>query len=68
MSIPKGNRSHHDRLVASLDAPVEWRFDGTLPTLADAAVFLAVTHEAQHLGQLAAWRRALGLPSALAAL
>ncbi len=51
---------------STLAAPVEWRFDQYLPTLADAGLFLAVTHEAMHLGQLAAWRRALGLPSALA--
>lgn len=51
-----------------LTTPFEWRFHGYLPTLADAALFLAVTHEAMHLGQLAAWRRALGLPSSLAAL
>ncbi len=51
-----------------LAQPIEWRFDGHLPTVAGVALFLAVTHEALHLGQLAAWRRALGLPSALANL
>jgi hypothetical protein len=49
-----------------LAAPLEWRFDGEFPTTGGAALFLAVTHEAMHLGQLAAWRRARGLPSALA--
>jgi uncharacterized damage-inducible protein DinB len=51
-----------------LSAPIEWRYDEALPTLNDAALFLAVSHEAMHLGQLAAWRRALGLPSALNSL
>lgn len=48
--------------------PVRWRFDGEFPTTAGVALFLAVSHEAMHLGQLAAWRRGLGLPSALGRL
>jgi len=48
-----------------LNVPTKWRFDSVLPTLGDAVVFFAVSHEAMHLGQLAAWRRARGLPSAL---
>ena len=51
-----------------LDDPLPWRFGEALPTLADAALFLAISHEAMHLGQLAAWRRSRGLPSALAEL
>jgi hypothetical protein len=51
-----------------LDAPLEWRFGDALPALSDAVGFFAVSHEAMHLGQLAAWRRARGLPSALGAL
>jgi hypothetical protein len=46
----------------------DWAFGRDLPTLADATIFMVATHEAMHLGQLAAWRRALGLPSALHAL
>ncbi len=34
------------------------------PTFGDYAVALMTTHEANHLGQLAAWRRAMGLGSA----
>lgn len=34
-----------------------------LPTLGDMLVFAMVGHEATHLGQLSAWRRAQGLPS-----
>ena len=51
-----------------LEAPIGWRFSDALPTLGDAALFLAVSHEAMHLGQLAAWRRARGLSSALNSL
>jgi len=51
-----------------LDVPLEWRFGDALPTLRDAVGFFAVNHEAMHLGQLAAWRRARGLPSALGTL
>ena len=51
-----------------LAEPIEWRFDGEFPTTGGVALFLAVTHEALHLGQVAAWRRARGLPSALARL
>lgn len=47
---------------------LEWRYGDALPTLGDAALFLAITHESLHLGQLEAWRRAKGLPSALGAL
>ncbi len=31
------------------------------PTVGDIAVFLMTSHEMDHLGQLAAWRRAMGL-------
>jgi len=33
------------------------------PTVGDLAVFVLIGHEATHLGQLSAWRRAQGLPS-----
>ena len=33
----------------------------TMPTLADLMAHLLTTHEATHLGQLSAWRRAMGL-------
>lgn len=46
----------------------DWAFHRDLPARGDAALFMALTHEALHLGQLAAWRRAHGLPSALRAL
>lgn len=37
-------------------------FRATHPTAGDGVVFLATNHAARHLGQLSAWRRALGLP------
>jgi hypothetical protein len=46
----------------------EWRLGADLPTIADSITFMAVTHEALHLGQFAAWRRGAGLPSAMATL
>jgi hypothetical protein len=33
------------------------------PTLGDFAIFLMTAHEMDHLGQIAAWRRAMGLGS-----
>jgi hypothetical protein len=51
-----------------LTDPLAWRYSDALPTLGDTALFLAISHEAMHLGQLAAWRRAKGLSSALASL
>lgn len=45
-----------------------WRLGKWLPTDIDAKLFMCVGHELMHLGQLAAWRRAMGLPAAMAAL
>ena len=47
---------------------IKWRFSSYLPTLLDIIVFMCINHEAMHLGQLAAWRRAMGLSSALGTL
>ena len=47
-------------------APKQWRLGTYFPTFADATWFMCVTHEAIHLGQIAAWRRWLELPSAMA--
>jgi hypothetical protein len=44
----------------------KWRFSDYFPSLKDLIVFMCVNHESMHLGQLAAWRRAMNLPSALA--
>ncbi len=53
---------------AELDKELKWKLSGYMPTLRDIIAFFCINHEAMHLGQLAAWRRALGLPSALAGL
>ena len=51
-----------------LDKKVKWRFSEYMPTMLDLITFMCINHEAMHLSQLAAWRRAMGLPSALASL
>lgn len=47
---------------------IKWRFSKYMPTLSDLVIFMCINHEAMHLGQLAGWRRAMGLQSALATL
>lgn len=48
-----------------LKKAVKWKFSDHMPALVDVVVFFCVNHEAMHLGQLAAWRRAMGLNSVL---
>jgi hypothetical protein len=69
----EGKHALVDRIVReisreSFERPIEWRFDNYFPTIGDYLSFMCITHEAMHLGQLAAWRRGTGLPSALAGL
>lgn len=45
-----------------------WKLSQSLPTNADAMLFMCVTHSAIHLGQLAAWRRAMSLPPIMASM
>lgn len=45
--------------------PIKWRFSKFMPTVYDLVVFMCISHEAMHLGQLAAWRRAMDKESAL---
>lgn len=47
---------------------VEWKFGRQFPTLIDLVTFMCITHEAMHLAQVAAWRRAMGLESSLVRL
>jgi len=54
--------------LAFLSKEQEWRFKIYMPILYDYLLFMCVNHEAMHLGQLAAWRRSIGLTSALATL
>lgn len=43
------------------------RLKNGLPTVGDLVAFVLTAHEATHLGQLSAWRRAMGLPHAIPA-
>ncbi len=45
-----------------------WRFEKYFPTTLDLVMFMCISHESMHLSQLSAWRRAMGLTSALATL
>lgn len=54
--------------VSILNSSFAWRFSSYMPTLLDVVTFMCITHEAMHLAQLAAWRRAMNLPSALGRL
>ncbi len=51
-----------------LSKRIKWRFNSYMPTLLDIIFFMCINHEAMHLGQLSAWRRAMGMNSALAKL
>ncbi len=51
-----------------LDSEIKWRFHKFMSSKLDLAVFMCINHEAMHLGQIASWRRAMNMPSALAAL
>lgn len=70
--LTKQHRQVED-LILKLDEkrynePAQWRFSDHMPTLGDLLFFMCISHENMHLGQLAAWRRAMNLPSALARL
>ncbi len=52
--------SARDAVFASPTALERWR--AMHPTTGDMLVTLMVKHESSHLGQLSAWRRAMGLP------
>jgi hypothetical protein len=48
---------------SDLDQPLpDERCRHTLPTLGSAVLHILTVHTAVHLGQLSAWRRAMGLP------
>jgi len=64
--------SHLEAVLASLDAAPMERFEAptplarwraSCPRVGEQLVTLMIKHESFHLGQLSAWRRALGLPS-----
>lgn len=65
-------RTGHERVAAALrecgadcfDQQVLLeRWQQPMPTVGIALPYLMLVHENQHLGQLSAWRRVLGLPS-----
>ncbi len=66
----------HERTISVLQSadagflaePLEWRLDSWMPSRLDAVVFLMTGHESLHLGQLAAWRRGMRLPAAMATM
>jgi hypothetical protein len=45
--------------------PMQGRMKELLPNLGSALIFMLHNHTMMHLGQLSAWRRAMGLPSAM---
>jgi hypothetical protein len=49
-----------DRVFAEPNPLERWR--ALHPTIGDMITTLMVKHESHHLGQLSAWRRAMGLP------
>jgi uncharacterized damage-inducible protein DinB len=63
-------KTAHERLVTitrtarteTLHALPPERFRSRFPTAGHVALHMLTNHEAVHLGQLSAWRRALGLP------
>lgn len=75
-AILEALNAYHERVksqlkdieTAELEKPFSWRYSEYMPTLFDLITFMCINHEAMHLGQLAAWRRAMNLPSALALL
>lgn len=48
----------------SMPSPHE-RLRPLLPTVGDLIGFILTSHEAIHLGQMSAWRRAMGMPPAI---
>ena len=50
--------------VFALPNPVEGRSRELFPTIGAAVNFYLIGHVQNHLGQLSAWRRAMGLPAA----
>lgn len=55
----------HTLDINKFSEPIKWRFSKFMPTVYDLVVFMCINHEAMHLGQLAAWRRAMEKESAL---
>lgn len=54
--------------MSTLNEQVKWRFSKYFPKKIDLIYFMAISHYSMHISQLAAWRRAMNLPSSLARL
>jgi len=54
-----------DESVLAQPNPVEGRFRQMCPTVGIAVNFMLNAHHMSHLGQISAWRRAVGLPSVM---
>ncbi|MEM7228961.1 MAG: DinB family protein [Planctomycetota bacterium] len=54
-----------DESVFQQENPREGRFREMCPTVGAAINFLLTAHVGTHLGQISAWRRAVGMPSAM---
>lgn len=50
--------------IFARENPAEGRFRELFPTLANVATFMVTSHPMMHLGQISAWRRAMGMGSA----
>jgi hypothetical protein len=62
-ALARRRRARVGRMRSSVfaeDVPLE-RWRALHPKIADMTVMLMVKHESMHLGQLSAWRRAMGL-------
>lgn len=59
--VAEGVREHFERRSSATNPipPLAERF----PTVGDLVLYFLTTHEATHLGQISAWRRAMEMPS-----
>ncbi len=53
-----------DSKTLAAENPAEGRFRELFPTIGSAVCFMLLAHPMMHLGQISAWRRAMGLGSA----
>lgn len=63
-TLGKSIRGVDDEVFAR-ENPATGRFKEMFPTLGGAINFLMNSHQMMHLGQISAWRRAVGLPAVM---
>ncbi len=51
--------------VFTRENPAEGRFKEMLPSVGNVAIFMLTSHPMMHLGQISAWRRAMGMGSVM---